>query len=89
MATIYTSVDVDVDIEIDEFVDSCSSRDIENLLRYLSNQGYMSKFGIPDETKMTAQEERFAEQLASLSRRYHQMSSYEIEFIENLYNKYR
>ena len=35
MATIYTNVDVDVDIEIDEFVDSCSERDIKNLIRYL------------------------------------------------------
>ncbi len=39
MASIYTTVDIDVDIEIDEFVDSCSTRDIENLLKYLSNQG--------------------------------------------------
>ena len=33
MATVYTSVDIDVDIEIDEFVDSCSNRDMQMLIR--------------------------------------------------------
>ena len=88
MATVYTSVDIDVDIEIDEFVDSCSTRDIENLLKYLSNQGYLSKFGVPDETKMTSQEEKFVERLTSLSQKYHQMSIDDIDTLENLFNKY-
>ena len=35
MVTIYTTVDVDVDIEIDEFVDSCSERELQMLVRYL------------------------------------------------------
>jgi len=89
MATIYTNVDVDVDIEIDEFVDSCSDREIQILLKYLSEQGYLSKFDVPDEKKITAQEEQFVNQLSSLSRKYHQMNIDEIESIENLYNKYR
>ena len=88
MASIYTTVDIDVDIEIDEFVDSCSSRDIENLLKYLSNQGYLAKFGVPDESKMTSQEERFIERLSSLSNKYHQMSMDDIDTLENLFNKY-
>ena len=37
MASIYTTVDIDVDIEIDEFVDSCSERDMKNLVKYLSD----------------------------------------------------
>jgi ribosomal protein S8 len=88
MASIYTTVDIDVDIEIDEFVDSCSTRDIENLLKYLSNQGYLSKFGVPDETKMTSQEEKFVEKLTSLSQKYHQMSVDEIDTLEKLFSKY-
>lgn len=89
MASIYTTVDIDVDIEIDEFVDSCSDREMKKLLTYLSDQGYISKFGFPDQEKMTGQEEEYAEKLSLLSRKYHQMSIDEIEFIENLYNKYR
>lgn len=89
MARIYSTVDVDVDIEVDEFVDSCTERDISKLLKYLSHQGYLTKFGVPDDNKMTAQEEDFVGKLSSLSLKYHQMSSDEVNFIENLYNKYR
>ena len=89
MASIYTTVDIDVDIEIDEFVDSCTDRDIKKLLKYLSDTGHLSKFGVPDETKMTAQEEKFVEQLSTLSSKYIQMTVEEIQFIETLYKKYR
>ena len=48
----------------------------------------MSKFGVPDETKMTSQEEKFVEKLTSLSQKYHQMSVDEIDTLEKLFNKY-
>jgi ribosomal protein S8 len=89
MATVYTSVDIDVDIEIDEFVDSCNDRDIKNLLRYLSEEGYLNKFNIKDETKMSANEIQFRDKMSLLSDKYYQMSVEETELIENLYNKYR
>lgn len=89
MATIYSTVDIDVDIEIDEFVESCSDREIQILLNYLSEQGYLNKFDAPEGKKITAQEEQFVGQLTTLSRKYHQMNIEEIELIENLYNKYR
>lgn len=89
MASIYTTVDVDVDIEIDEFVDSCSDREMKNLIDYLQKGGYLGKFNIKDETKMTANEIDFRDKLSSLSDKYYQMSVEEIETIETLYNKYR
>ena len=89
MASIYTTVDIDVDIEIDEFVDSCSDRDMKNLVKYLSEQGHLGKFNMKDESKMTANEIEFNEQLIALSEKYYQMSVEEIKTIESLYNKYR
>ena len=89
MATIYTNVDVDVDIEIDEFVDSCSEREMKSLIGYLSNQGHLGKFNMKDESKMTANEIEFSDKMSLLSDKYYQMSVEEIETIENLYNKYR
>lgn len=88
MATIYTTVEVDVDIEIDEFVDSCTDRDIKKLLKYLSDTGHLNKFGVPDETKMTANEIDFRDKLSFLTGKYYQMSVEEIETIETLYKKY-
>ncbi len=89
MGTIYTTVDVDVDIEIDEFVDSCSNRDIKDLIQYLATSGHLSRFKILDESRMTAGEIEFNEQLISLSEKYLQMSKEEIDLIASLYNKYR
>jgi ribosomal protein S8 len=85
MATVYTSVN----IQIDEFVDSCNDRDMKNLLRYLSEEGYLDEFNIKDETKMTANEIEFRNKMSLLSDKYYQMSVEETELIENLYNKYR
>jgi hypothetical protein len=89
MPTIYSNVDVDVDIEIDEFVDSCSERDIKSLIRYLAETGHLSKFKVLDESRMTSNEIEFNEQLIALSEKYYQMSVEEIKTIESLYNKYR
>ena len=88
MASIYTTVDVDVDIEIDEFVDSCSDREMKNLIDYLQKGGYLGKFNIKDETKMTANEIDFRDKLSSLSDKYYQMSMDDIDTLENLFNKY-
>lgn len=89
MASIYTTVDIDVDIEIDEFVDSCSKRDMKNLVRYLSEQGHLGKFNMKDESKMTANEIEFNDKMSLISSKFHQMSVEEIEMIEDLYKKYR
>ena len=88
MATIYTNVDVDVEIEIDEFVDSCSPRDIKSLINYLQSEGHLGQFNIKDESKMTANEIEFRDKMSSLSDKYYQMSVEEIETIETLYKKY-
>jgi len=91
MPTIYTNVDVDVDIEIDEFVDSCSERNIKNLIMYLAQSGHLkpSLSTYIDETKMTAGEADFHDKMNILATKYHQMSVEEIDTIENIYNKYR
>jgi hypothetical protein len=89
MATIYTNVDVDVDIEIDEFVDSCSERELQMLVRYLQEAGYLDKSNIRDESKMTSNEIEFRDKMSLLSDKFYQMTIEEAELIENLYNKYR
>ena len=89
MATIYTTVDVDVDIEIDEFVDSCSEKDLQMLIRYLQEAGYLDKSNIRDESKMTSNEIEFRDKMSLLSDKFYQMTIEEAELIENLYNKYQ
>ena len=74
MVTIYTTVDVDVDIEIDEFVDSCSERELQMLVRYLQKEGYLDKSNIRDESKMTSNEIEFRDKMSLLSDKFYQMT---------------
>ena len=89
MASIYTTVDVDVDIEIDEFVDSCSERELKMLVRYLQKEGYLNKSNIRDESKMTSIEIEFCDKMSLLSDKFYQMTIEDSEIIEKLYEKYR
>ena len=89
MATIYTTVDVDVDIEIDEFVDSCSERELQMLVRYLQEVGYLDKSNIRDESKMTSNEIQFRDKMSLLSDKFYQMTIEDAEILEKLYEKYR
>ena len=43
MPTFYQDVEAEVDIDVEEFVDSCSGREIEKLIRYLVEEGSLSK----------------------------------------------
>ena len=89
MATIYTSVDVDVDIEFDEFVESCSNREIQLLISYLAEMGHLGRNKVKDDSKMTSNEIEFGDKMLLLSDKYYQMTTEEIEFLETIYNKYR
>lgn len=89
MATVYTTVDIDVDIEIDEFVNSCSNRDMQILIRYLQEEGHLSNLNVKDESKMTADEIEYCKMLSALMDKYIQMSVEDLQTIHNLYNKYQ
>lgn len=43
MPTFYQDVEAEVDIDVEEFVDQCSGREIEKLIRYLVEEGSLSK----------------------------------------------
>ena len=43
MPTFYQDVEAEVDIDVEEFVDSCSVREIQELVRYLVEEGSLPK----------------------------------------------
>jgi len=80
-----------VDVDVDEFVSSCSSREIKELINALIEDGHLEKNQFikqPDDKKGVLEEE-FLNKLEVLSTKYYSMSGEEVEFIDNLYNKYR
>ena len=85
------NVDVDVDVDIDDFLSECSSREIKELIDTLIEDGHLEKNQFikqPDDKKGVLEEE-FLNKLEVLSTKYYSMSEEELEFIDNLYNKYR
>ena len=90
MPTIYTYVDTEVDVEIDviEFIDSCSEKEMNELINYLTKEGYVNGL-VKDESKMTSGEIDFNNQMSLLSDKYYQMTNEETALIETLYNKYK
>ena len=80
-----------VDVDVDEFVSSCSKREIKELIECLVEDGHLEKNQFikqPDDKKGVLEEE-FLNKLEVLSTKYYSMSTEEVEFIDNLYNKYR
>jgi len=86
------NVDVDVDIDVDEFLSSCSKREIKEVINALVEDGHLSKNPIAMialNAKLSVSEEEFLEKLTLISGKYYSMTDEELEFINNLYNKYR
>jgi hypothetical protein len=80
-----------VDVDVDEFVSSCSKREIKELIECLVEDGHLEKNQFvkqPDDKKGVLEEE-FLNKLEVLSTKYYSMTEEELEFIDNLYNKYR
>lgn len=80
-----------VDVDVDEFVSSCSSREIKELIDCLIEDGHLQKneFVKSPEQKIGVLEEEFLTKLHLLSSKYYSMTEEELEIINNLYNKYR
>lgn len=48
MPTFYQEVDAEVDVDIDDFLSACSSREIKNLINTLIEDGYLNPTAIKD-----------------------------------------
>jgi|688.fasta_scaffold781357_3 hypothetical protein len=80
-----------VDVDVDEFVSSCSKREIKELIECLVEDGHLEKnqFIKQPNDKKGVFEEEFLNKLEVLSTKYYSMSEEEVDMIDNLYNKYR
>jgi len=83
----------DMDIEPDEFVRECSSREKRELVEILAEEGYTH-------SKLSTLEREFSGRGSSLefehmdkcdllANKFYSMSNEDLELLETLYNKYR
>ena len=87
MPRFYETVDVDVDIKVDEFLDKCDSDDIKDLIISLREDGYLTSDNKTD-TNVSYMEEKHRSYCNYLRNSYPQMSNEDMEIIKYLANKY-
>jgi len=83
MPTFYTE---DVDIDPEEFVDSCSNREKRELVKVLAELGYTHTGEVDSNSPLEIEHIDKCNLLAS---KFYSMSSEDLEVLETLYNKYK
>jgi hypothetical protein len=87
--TSYVETDVDVEIEIDEFIGHCSLEDIKEIIDVLIKDGHLPKNIIrTDDTKTTHSEMMWSETLEKLRLNRFLLTNEEIETVEKMANRF-
>jgi hypothetical protein len=86
----YFYSEAELDIDVDEFVDSCSNLEIKELILKLKKRGYLdSSNGIVTDTEDRNLGQIFYDQaLSKLQNSYYQLSNEDIETIAAIAKKY-
>lgn len=78
----YFDYDGSVDIDVDDFLSACSSREINDLIDALEEDGYIkSSQRLTDDPTVSASEQLFEEALNKLHGKWNQLSNSEEEII--------
>lgn len=85
----YFESECEIDIEVDEFIDSCNSREIKRIIKILKEDGHLSNVTplIPD-GKRTIMDDEWIRTLEKLSAIRLTMDNDDIETIKKISNKY-
>jgi hypothetical protein len=87
MPRFYESTEVDIDIDVNEFIDQCDSDEIEEIIQNLRDGGYLTSTDI-DNKDLSYSEEKHQIVCNHLRDSYLQMSLEDISIIENIAKKY-
>lgn len=81
----------DLDIEPSEYLNSCSKREIKELIEFLVEDGHLPKSVlIQSETSKSHSrlQSEFSEKLDMLAKKYHSISKEDEEILETIFKKY-
>jgi hypothetical protein len=85
---------IDIDIDVDEYISSCSRRDIQELIKTLVEYDHLpssvldERGNVADPIKRGHGETEFIQKLEKISEKYYSLSSEEEEFFNKLFKKY-
>lgn len=85
MPTFYAD---DIDIDVDEFISSCSSSEIKELIDCLVEEGYINPSRLIQERGMSVGETFYVEAIEKLADKYHMLTREEEELIIKLSKRF-
>lgn len=89
MPTFYAE---DIDIDPDEFLDSCDKWERDELIDALVKDGYVirvNESGMPTTSNRGPLEDEHIGKCLLLGEKFYSMSNEDLDILETLYNKYR
>lgn len=85
----------EIDVDPGEFIDSCTKREIKELIEYLVEDGHLPKSVLNqmtpdknDKPRTSMLEDEFIEKMVKLSEKYHMISKEDEENLETIIKKY-
>jgi hypothetical protein len=82
-------VETDIDIDIEEFVDACNKREIDELIDYLVECEYLPPTMLSEViSSKTFSEKDFEEKLSKIANNRFLLSDEELELIEKIANRF-
>ena len=78
----------DVDIEVWEFIDACNKKEIEELIEYLEEEGYLEELGYKITQEQSMNESMFMDALDKIKNNWSSLSREEEDIIFNLAKRF-
>jgi (p)ppGpp synthase/HD superfamily hydrolase len=85
----YFETYAEVEVEVDEFLSSCGSKEIKRVIKWLNEEGHLTNVTTPiPENEQLISDKNWNQNCQKLSEIRLQMSMKDIEVIENILKKY-
>jgi (p)ppGpp synthase/HD superfamily hydrolase len=85
----YFETYAEVEVEVDEFLSSCRSKEIKQVIEWLNEEGHLTNVTTPiPENEQLISDKNWNQNCQKLSEIRLQMSMKDIEVIENILKKY-
>ena len=79
--------DAEVDVDVNEFMDACSRREIEEVIDNLKKNGYLSHLN--NDSNMSLNESEFEDNLSAISGNYVNVTKEEEENISKIAKRFK
>jgi hypothetical protein len=90
MPSILVNVDteIDVDVEVNDFLEDCDNSEIEEVVCWLQNNGHLRETSVDKSAEVCATEAEFMNSLDKLYTKWNMLSKEEEDFILNVSKRF-